>query len=232
MDRPEILRQAELFRDLDDEVLKSLAARVVEKFLDRNEILFVAGTEARGLYVIAEGSVRAFRTSSDGREQVIHVEKAVTTIAEVPFFDGGPFPSTTAAEEPARVFFIAKEDIRSVSSQHPELAFAAARVLARRLRKCAELVESLSLREVGQRVAMLFLEEAGSRGTQSDKGVKFTLSLTHNQLAARIGTVREVVTRAIHRLETQNLIRLKGKNVEISDIAALRRYVGADGDGV
>lgn len=228
VERRAILRQTELFRDLDDEVLITLASRIVEKNLDRNEILFVAGSEARGLYVVAEGAIRAFRASADGREQVIHVERAVTTIAEVPVFDGGTYPSTAAAEEPTKLFFIARDDIRAVSTKHPELALAAARVLAGRLRKCAELVESLSLREVGQRVALLFLQEAATRGTQKGESVKFVLPLTHNQLAARIGTVREVVTRAIHRLETQNLIRVKGKAVEIADVAALRRYVGAE----
>ena len=155
----------------------------------------MAGEPAEGLFVIAEGSVRAFRTGMDGREQVIHVERAVTTIAEVPVFDNGDYPSTVAAEERALLLFIRKGDIRSACIQHPELALTAAKVLAARLRHCAELVESLSLREVGQRLAKLFLDEAASRGTRSAAGIRFDLKLTHNQLAARIGTVREVVTR-------------------------------------
>ncbi len=226
MDRAQILKQAALFRDLSGDVIDSLSSRVIEKRLDRNEILFIAGETAGGLYVIADGSVRAFRAATDGREQIIHVEKAVTTIAEVPVFDGGPFPSTVAAEEPTTVYFIAREDIRTVSSAHPELALAAARLLAARLRKCAELVETLSLREVGQRVGMLFLQEAKVRGTNRDGGAMFSQRLTHNQLAARIGTVREVVTRSIHRLEEAGLIETSGKTIVIPDLAALSRYVG------
>ena len=93
-----ILKQTELFQSLDDEVLGVLGAHAVEKRLERNEILFIAGDEAAGLYVIAEGSVRAFRTGADGREQIIHVERAVTTIAEVELspaphpVDGRPAP--------------------------------------------------------------------------------------------------------------------------------------------
>ena len=98
VDKTAIFKQTELFRDLEDDVLQILARRAIEKRLERNEILFLEGEDAAGLFVIAEGSVRAFRTSPDGREQVIHVERAVTTIAEIPVFDKGKYPSTVAAE--------------------------------------------------------------------------------------------------------------------------------------
>ena len=227
-DKIEILNQTELFRGLDEEVLELLASHAVERRLDRGQILFTAGEPAEGLFVIAEGSVRAFRTGMDGREQVIHVERAVTTIAEVPVFDNGDYPSTVAAEEPALLFFIRKSDIRAACIKHPELALTAAKVLAARLRRCAELVESLSLREVGQRVAKLFLDEAAARGVETSAGVGFDQKLTHNQLAARIGTVREVVTRAIMRLQSQGLIEVDGKKLTIPDVNGLRSYANAD----
>ena len=220
----EALKQAELFSNLDDAALHALASRAVEKKLDRDEVLFIAGEPAEGLYVIAEGSVRAFRTGMDGREQVIHVEKAVTTIAELPVFDDGNYPSTVAAEEPTRVFFLRKADIKSLSMKHPQLALSAAKLLAGRLRRCAELVETLSLREVGQRVAKVLLQEASTKGINTPTGIKFKQTLTHNQLAARIGTVREVVTRAITRLQTQGLVEIEGKKVTIPDTDALRSY--------
>jgi CRP-like cAMP-binding protein len=220
----EILRRAELFRGLDDQILELLAARSVEKQLARDEVLFLAGDPASGLYVIAEGSLRAVRTGIDGREQVIHIEHAVTTIAEVPVFDDGNYPSTVAAQEASRVYFIRKEDVRSVCNTHPELALAATRLLARRLRKCAELVETLSLREVAQRVAEVLLSEALATGVQSEHSAVFRLTMTHNQLAARVGTVREVVTRALHKLQTQGLITIKGKQITVPDMAAFISY--------
>ena len=221
-----MLRQAALFRDLDEAILESLAHGSVEKRLARNEILFVAGDEATGLYVVIEGSVRAFRTGADGREQVIHVEKAVTTIAEVPVFDNGFYPSTVAAEEDSRLLFIAKEKVRAACLEHPQVALAAARLFASRLRKCAELVESLSLREVGQRLAQFLLDQAEKNGKPSTDGVRFRQVLTHNQLAARIGTVREVVSRVMLRLQEQGLIVAKDKVITIPDVEALGVYAG------
>lgn len=224
----EIFRKAELFRDLDYDVLETLVKSSVEKRLARNEILFLAGEDAAGLYIVADGAVRAFRTGPDGREQTIHVERAVTTIAEVPVFDDGKYPSTAAAEEPSRVFFVPRDKMRAACIEHPALALAAAKLLAGRLRRCAELVESLSLREVGQRLAQFLLEQAESAGRRSADGISFTQKLTHTQLAARIGTVREVVTRVFLRLQQQGLIFVSGKKIIIPDTAALAEYAASD----
>jgi CRP/FNR family transcriptional regulator len=100
----------------------------------------------------------------DGREQVIHVERAGATIAELPVFDEGAYPSTAAAEEDTTVLFIDKHDVRQLCLEHPKITLAALKVLAGRLRRCAELVEALSLREVGQRLARFLLAEARRSG--------------------------------------------------------------------
>ncbi|MBC7900399.1 MAG: Crp/Fnr family transcriptional regulator [Saprospiraceae bacterium] len=227
-DKITIFKQTELFRDLDEVVLEVLAKHSIVKHLQRNEILFLAGEPANGLYLIASGSVRAFRTSADGREQVIHLEKAVTTIAEVPVFDNGNYPSTAAAEEETTLYFLSKQDVIKTAIEHPQLALAAARLIASRLRRCAELVETLSLREVGQRLARLLLEEARNNGTKAERGTKIELRLTHDQLAARIGTVREVVTRALIRLQEKGLIVHKGKDILITDIKLIAAYAEAE----
>lgn len=227
-DKVAIFKQTELFQDLDDEVLRVLAEHAVEKCLDRNEILFVAGEKAAGLFVIAKGSVRAFRTGSDGREQIIHVERAVTTIAELPVFDNGNYPSTVAAEEPTTTFFLEKGEVRNLSLKHPQIALSAAALLAKRLRRCAELVEILSLREVGQRLARVLYEQARRAGRQTADGIRFRQKLTHNQLAARVGTVREVITRAFLRLQTQGLIAVEGKEIIVPDLNALAGFADTE----
>ena len=227
-DKKTILRRTELFGSLDDAVLDILAKHSVVIRLQRNEILFVAGEPAKGLYVVASGAVRAFRTSQDGREQVIHVERAVTTIAEVPVFDNGNYPSTVSAEEPTTLYFLAKEQILKTAYQYPQLALAAVKVMASRLRRCAELVEILSLREVGQRLASLLLEEARNRGIETPEGTKIRLHLTHNQLATRIGTVREVVTRTLIRLQEQGLIVHSGKDILIPNVDNIASYADSE----
>lgn len=228
IDKVAALGRTALFKELDEGTLRALAARAIERRFKKDELLFVAGEEARGLYVVVEGAVRAFRESTDGREQVIHVERAGATVAEVPVFDDGAFPSTVAAETDSVLLFIDKRDVRQLCLDHPQIALAALKVLAGRLRRCAELVETLSLREVGQRLARLLLAEARTGGERTGAGLSVTLSLTNQQIAARVGSVREVVSRALTRLQHDKLIALDGRRLNIPDEAALAAYAGEE----
>jgi len=226
LDKIAALRRTRLFAELDADTLRVLAERAFERRFQKDEVLFVAGEEAHGLYVIVKGSVRAFRVSLDGREQVIHVERAGATIAEVPVFDDGTYPSTAAAEEDTIVLFIDKRDVQHLCLEHPKITLAALKVLAGRLRRCAELVEALSLREVGQRLARFLLAEARRSGTPAENGISINLSQTNQQIAARIGSVREVVSRAFTRLQHDGLIIIEGRRAIIPDEAALEAFAG------
>ena len=226
IDKVAALRRSALFSELEEQELRALAARAIERRLARGETLFLAGDKASGLFVIVEGAVRAFRESLEGREQVIHVEKAGATIAEVPMFDDGAYPSTVAADEDSTLLFIDKRDVRQLCLDHPRIALAALKLLASRLRRCAELVEMLSLREVDQRLARFLLSESRARGARTDEGTAIDLALTNQQIAARIGSVREVISRALARLQQNGFITVDGRRVVILDEAALVAYVG------
>ncbi|HSQ25058.1 MAG TPA: Crp/Fnr family transcriptional regulator [Pyrinomonadaceae bacterium] len=224
LDKIAALRRTKLFEALDESTIQVLSERAFERRFQKDEVLFVAGEEAHGLYVIVEGAVRAFRASLDGREQVIHVERAGATIAELPVFDDGAYPSTAAAEEDTTVLFIDKRDVRRLCLEHPQIPLAALRVLAGRLRRCAELVEALSLREVGQRLARFLVAEARRNGTGTENGTSMNLTQTNQQIAARIGSVREVVSRAFTRLQHEGLIVVEGRQLIIPDEAALEAF--------
>ncbi|MBO0857392.1 MAG: Crp/Fnr family transcriptional regulator [Chloracidobacterium sp.] len=225
-DKISALKKTQLFGELEEPDLRALAERAVERRLARDEILFIAGDDARGLYVIESGALRAFREGADGREQVIHVERAGATIAELPVFDDKPYPSTVAAEEETVVFYLDKNDVRSLCLKRPQIALAALKMLAGRLRRCAELVETLSLREVDQRLARWLLSEARARGSRAASGVEVTLALTNQQIAARIGSVREVVSRALSRLQQNGLIQIDGRRITICDEQSLEDFGG------
>jgi len=220
LDKVSALKRSSLFTELDENTLGALAERAFEQQFQKDDVLFVAGEEAQGLYVIVEGAVRAFRVSADGREQVIHVERTGATIAEVPVFDGGAYPSTIT-------LFIDKRDVRQLVLKHPEIAFAALKVLAGRVRRCAELVEALSLREVGQRLARFLVAEARRTGPMTNDRATIDLSQTNQQIASRIGSVREVVSRAFTRLQHQGLIIVEGRKVTIPDMTALESFAAS-----
>lgn len=227
VDKIAALRRTQLFGELNESDLRALSERTVERRLRRDELLFITGDEAAGLFVIVEGALRAFREGVDGREQVIHVERAGATIAELPVFDDGAYPSTVAAEEESVVLFLSKNDVKSLCRTYPEISLAALKLLAGRLRKCAELVEALSLREVDQRLARWLLSEARGRGRRTAKGFVLDLTLTNQQIASRIGSVREVVSRALARLQQNELIKVDGRKVTIQDEQAMAVFAEA-----
>ena len=225
-DKIAALRATVLFGSLTDEELRALASRCTERKLTREEVLFIAGEEARGLYVVVSGAVRAFRAGADGREQVIHTERAGAILADVPVFDDGTYPATAVADEDSILLFIAKGDVRAVCLEHPTISLAALKMMAGRLRRHAELVEALSLREVGQRLARLLLTEAEVRGKKLEGGITFDLVMNNGQIAARVGSVREVVSRALARLQQDGLIQLENRRVTIRDEELLAAYSG------
>lgn len=218
----EVLAKSAWFQNLPASALAELAAHGRERKVAQGQVLFTANEPAEGMYVVLSGSVRAFRENIDGREQTIHVESVGGMLAEVPVFDGGPYPSTTMAEVDSELLFLAKEDVRRFLLQHPEAALTALAILAKKLRTVASLAEQLSLKDVTQRLAMLLLEEARRKNFQLKDGVSFSLPLSHTQLASRLGSVREVVTRSLQKLVQQEIVAMHGHRVEILDLQALR----------
>ena len=226
LDKIAAVRRTTLFGSLGDAEIKAIAERAAIKRIRQGESLFIQGQEAHGLYIVVEGSSRAFRESGEGREQVIHVERAGATIGEVPVFDAGVFPSTAAAEQDSTVLFIDKRDVHRLCLAYPQIALSALKILAGRLRHSAELIEALSLHEVDQRLAGLLLDEARSHGRSTEKGIAFDLALTNQQIASRIGTVREVVSRALGRLQQNEIILVEGRHILIPSETALEVYAG------
>ena len=228
IEKIEALRRTLLFADLGEVELAALASRATEQKLGKGEILFLAGDAARGVFVIVDGAVRAYRVGTDGREQVIHVERTGATIGDVPVFDEGTYPSNVSGEEDTVLLFIPKTEVQRLCLEHPRIALSALKLLARRLRNCANLVETLSLHDVDRRLARLLLTEARARGVPRGKSVELEFTLTHQQVASRIGSVREVVSRAFGRLQQAGLVRLDGRKVTIQDERQFREYVEGD----
>ncbi len=220
----EVLGKSALFEGLQREALSDLAAGALERRLKRGEILFSAGDPSDGLYIVLSGSVRAFRVNLDGREQTIHIEQKGGVLAEVAVFDGGPFPSTTIAEEDSEVLFLGRDNVRRFMLQHPEAALKALGILAKKLRMVASMVEQLALMDVSQRLAKYLLVEATRSIPKLRDGSSFSLELSHSQIATRLGSVREVVTRGLHKLSRQGVIRVRDRRVVVLSLAKLREH--------
>jgi len=222
MTKETLLKQAPLFFGLGQADLDLLASRAVRKHIDKGEMLFCEGDAAHGLYLVEAGSVKIYKLSASGREQVLHVERPGNSFAELPLFDGGPYPASAAALEESTLLFIDKRSFDELCLTRPQIALSVIRVIGKRLRKLTRLIEEISLKDVGHRLAWWLLERAEEHGVRQGESVELELALSHGDIGTRIGTVREVVTRTFSRFEAEGLIQVTGRLVRIPEIARLR----------
>lgn len=134
-EREAVLESVPLFSELAPAELRALAQCAVARRYARGELVFSEGDACEGLYVIESGAVRIFKTSASGREQILGLERAVSTVAELPVFDGGSYPASVDAAEDSTLLLIRREDFQQLCLRHPEVAIKVLRVVGRRLRR-------------------------------------------------------------------------------------------------
>ena len=221
-----LLKKIPLFAELHDEALTELARRCVSRSFGPGHVLFAAGDECRGLYIVESGRVRIYRADQSGREQVLHIEGPGRPVAELPLFDGGPYPASAVTIEESRLVFLPRDDFEYLYRHHPDIAQAIIRALGRRLRHLVQLAETLAFRDVAARLAMLLVGYAERGGTQTTEGIEIELDRTQEEIAHEIGTARESVSRAMKQLRRKGLIKPAGRNrLLLPDLARLRSLV-------
>jgi CRP/FNR family transcriptional regulator len=211
----EELSRIPLFSALDQKELESLAARAVERRFDAEEYLFWEGDDCRGLFLLIGGALKILKTSQSGREMMLDMVHAPSSVAELPLFDGGAYPASVRAVKPSTTLFINREDFYQACRQSPDLALKLLAVVGRRLRQLVYVVESITFGSITKRLARLLLDISAE---QSGAGI----TLTHQELASRLGTVREVVSRNLARFRVQGYIRMEGREITIVNPAELK----------
>lgn len=220
------LRRVDLFRGLSDLDLMAIGRLMARCDLGAGQTLFHEGDVCEGFYVIESGSVKIFKTSPSGREQVLAIERAGGMVAELPVFDDGPYPASCQAVESALLLFLSKADFRAICLESPELALKVLKAVGGRLRRLVGLIEELSFTTVRQRLAASLVRRAESDGAKTERGLCVTLPANH-EIGAEIGTVRELVSRNLSRFQSEGLIRMDGKDTFILDLEALRAEIDA-----
>lgn len=217
----QILKATPLFNALDETEISSLADRCGIRSFSSGEMLFSEGQPCQGLYIVVSGRIRIFKTAASGREQVLTVEGPGASVAELPVFDGGTYPASASALEKTEALFVSRADLRAICLEKPEVSLKVLQVVATRLRRLVGIIEELSFTTVRQRLIALLLREAGTSGKADARGIVFSLNASHQELAAQIGTVRELVSRNLARLQAQAFIEVNGREVTIVDKAGL-----------
>jgi CRP-like cAMP-binding protein len=187
----------------------------VRRTYDSGVTIILEGEPCQAAYFVAEGQVRAFRTSPGGREQVLSQLGPGRAFNTVPLFRPQAVNHATAqALTQAVVYAIGADDLRRLVVEHPALALVLLGDFAARLDHLTDLVEDLSLRTVRGRMARFLLESA-------DAGM-VTRRWTQEEIAARLGTVRDVVGRTLRALADDGLVRLERHRIELVDREGLK----------
>lgn len=210
------LQSVSYLAGLETQILSDLAGLASERSFAAGQAIMWEGEPVVGLYLVAEGIVKISRYSSEGREHILHLIHAGDTFNDVAALDGGPNPATATAYTDATVYLFPRNDLRLIVERHPDLAWALIESMARRARYLVNMVEDLSMRSVKGRLARLLLEQA-----EANQSGAVQRLLTQEEMASRLGTVREMVGRALRSLAAEGIIEFDRHRIVVLDAERL-----------
>ncbi len=213
----DFLKQVPYFAGLSDPELEQVRPMIGSRSFARGDVILLEGEPCEAIYFVKVGRVKVFKTSPEGKEQVLKIMKPGDTFNEVPIFDCGLNPASVEALDATSLYLICAEDMQYLMREIPAIARNVIRILASRLRHLVELVEDLSFRHVTGRVAKILLQYA------SDSAPDGGSRLTQQQMATMAGTAREMVGRALKGLEQAGAIRMDRGRIAILDRDVLER---------
>ena len=219
----EALRRVPLFTDLSDAELSTIADRATLHHYNSGEMIFAEGDACSELLIVQQGSVKLIKIAANGRCQLLSMERAGSPLSELSVFDGNPYPATAEAMTPVTLVRLEAGHFRQICRQSPEVALKVIKVLGHRLRRMGGLIENLSFSTVRGRLVAYLVQLADEQGRPTTAGIQVDLLENNQELAARLGTVRELVSRTLGRLHNEGLIEVRRRLVTIRSLAALKR---------
>lgn len=213
---PAQIRRLPLFVDLPDDAIAMVARSAVLMRRAAGEVLFLEGDPAPGMFIVLAGRIKVLRTSPGGREQVLRVVEPGQQFNLVPVFDGGPCPANTVVYADATLLLLPAGLLRQVALEFPQVASSLLMAVCSHLRSLVELVDALALHTVQGRLARLLLNQA----VAAERG-EVVAPLSQAEMATRLGTVREMVSRSLKVFEALGLIQLDRGVIAITDRAGL-----------
>jgi CRP/FNR family transcriptional regulator, cyclic AMP receptor protein len=217
--KADLIKTSVFFAGLISNETESITRLVFEKKFKRDDMLFFEGEIAEALYFVADGVIKIFKTSPDGKEQILSIAHPDESINEVPVFNGGLNPTSAQAMMSAVVYGINKNDIDMILKKYPRVALNVIHIMAKRTRQLLSLVEELSFKHVSGRLAGILLDNAAKEGQAGAR-------LTQRDMAAMAGTAREVISRSLRAMEDDGIITFDKHRLIIKNKEALKKISG------
>lgn len=211
-----LLKAVSYFSDLDSSALNLLARSAIRRTYDAGQVVLIEGEACAGLYIVEKGWLKAVKIGRDGREQVLQMLKAGDPFNAISVFIDEPNQASVSALEPSVIWLIPRQVLLRLMNESPKLARQVVKDLARRVIHLVRMVEDLSLRSVEARLAKLLLEQAQGQTVQRQRWA------TQAEMASRLGTVPDVVNRALRKLSEDGLIHVERHQIQILDKEGLK----------
>jgi len=219
----ELLKQVPLLSTLQDEELDAIHRLSHTKKCPKDTIILLEKEEGDTLFIILGGKVKVSNFSENGKEVIFSILSAGDFFGEMSLLDGKPRSATVTSIEDAELRMIRRSDFHKAMEKHPQIAFKLLEVLANRLRRADQRIESMAVLDVTGRIAGILLQIGEEKGVRSSKGLTIKQRPTHQELANMVGTTRETVTRVLKQLEQKQYLTINGKDICISDPERFRR---------
>jgi len=213
MDERELLRTVPLFSELSDEAITSLSRLAARRRYPRDTVVFFENEEGDCLFMILEGRIKVTILGDDGREIILTMLGPGDLFGEMALLDNEPRSATAIAVEESELLLLQRSDFQAVVGENPGISVALIKVLTARLRRANHQIQTLALLDVYGRVARVILDMAREEGRRLKDGRIAFRRATHQEIANRIGTTRETVTRMLKDLERQGLVRVEGREI-------------------
>ena len=212
------LKSVPYFAVLSAAELDAIKLSFIEKTVQRGDVILMEGQPSDTLYFVSSGAVKIFKTSAQGKEQILNIIRPGEALNDIPIFDGGVNAVSAQAMGPVNLFGIKKDRLQGILEHYPKLALNTNKVLAEKMRQLVTLVEDLSFRHVLGRVAKILLNHSASSDGHGEH-------LTQQEMAAMAGTAREVVARSLKSLDEQGIIKMERHRIAIRNKKALEEIV-------
>ena len=213
--RIDTLRGNSYFMDLPESILQEIAAHMHLREYPRGDVLFWEADPCDGLHIVETGSAKIYRLSPQGRQYIVRVLQEGETCNEVPAFDGGTNPVNVETLEKSTVWVIDDETLRALVKAHPAFALKVLSNFGKNLRGLVRMVSEMAFYQVTNRLARLISELPADAARPQ---------WTQEQLAAQLGTVREVVARSLKELERSGAIHNEDRRIHVADPAMLSQW--------
>ena len=216
----ELLRSSPYFTGLETCTLKRIGRLMVERRVEKGEIIWLEQDHAKMIYIVASGLIKLFKMSAEGKEQILRLVCPGDCFGHTGIFNGGSNPENAQAVAPAVLYGLVNSDLKTLLWEQKQLALNTIKALATEMHHYISLVEDLSLRRVSSRLAKVLLEYS------SEEVLDDSLIRTRGDLAAMTGTVREVIGKSLKALEEKGVIRSNRRHIIIRDSDALKKMAG------